>query len=324
LVAAATTNPKSRGSIISYRMSGSTVTSIILGATTLPLIFYFGGTSDHMTSKGVFWVAFLSFLIAFPFGFMAFFQVRERVAIPVSKHKLSYSWRALKGNWPFWIFFVAFLIYGWSMASGTVRMYYWQYLAHNFIGMVPNQTLWGIGMAIGAVSYNFIVKGLNNKGKAPAIALASSGVANGILALFMLSAESSSTTILAYHVMTLIQSIANGVAITSMYGVMPDITEYTQWKYRIRISGFITSILNCSFKFGFAFGMAAFTAMLSLTGYVPNAENTDLVKQIINLNMHWLPCAVLIIAGLVMLRYKISNDEYYKMLHEIAERNDTE
>jgi Na+/melibiose symporter-like transporter len=237
---------------------------------------------------------------------------------------MRYSFAAMKGNKPFWIFFIAFLIYGWSMASGSTRMYYWQYLADNFGGFAPNMTMWGIGMAVGTISYGFIIKKAKNKGRVPAIAFIVSGILHGILALFMLSPGSSQTTILAYQALTIIQGAVNGLSVTSMYGVLPDITEYTQWKFNIRISGFITSLLNCSYKFGFAFGMAAFQLMLGMSGYVPNAPQTDLVKNIINLNMHWLNLVVLVVAGLIMLKYKISNDEYYKMLHEIAERSDAE
>jgi sugar (glycoside-pentoside-hexuronide) transporter len=324
LIAAATTNPTSRGSIYAYRMSGSMVTGVVLSAITLPLIFLIGHDNTRMSASGCFWVALIYCIVAFPFCYIYFTGVRERVKIPVSKHKISYSFSTMKGNKPFWIFFIAFLIYGWSMASGSTRMYYWQYLAGDFGSFAPSMTMWSVGMAIGTMSYGIIVKKAKNKGRVAAFAFIGSGILHGILALFMLSPESSQTTIMAYHALTIIQGAINGLSVTAMYGVLPDITEYTQWKFNIRISGFITSLLNCSFKFGYAFGMAAFQFMLSMTGYVANSDQSPLVKTIINLNMHWLNLAVLLIAGLVMLLYKITNDEYYKMLHEIAKRDDAE
>jgi GPH family glycoside/pentoside/hexuronide:cation symporter/probable glucitol transport protein GutA len=324
LVAVATTDPKSRASIYSYRMGGSNVAGILLSATTLPMIYALGAGSNGSPDlgRGFFWVALIFAVIAFTFGFYAFFSVRERVKIPVSKHKMAYSFAALKGNGPFWVYFVAFIIYGWTMSTGSVRMYYWTYLAENQLGTALNQSLWGIGMAVGAIAYNFIAKAVKHKGKPVVWAFIGSGVANAILALFFLTPESSGAAIFGYHAMTLIQGCINGLSITAMYGVMPDITEYTQWKYKIRISGFLTSILNCSFKFGFAFGMSAFAAMIGAFGYVPNVAQTEIVKQVINVNLHWIPCVCLIIAGLVMTRYKIDNETYYKMLHEIAERDD--
>jgi sugar (glycoside-pentoside-hexuronide) transporter len=331
LVAATTTDFRSRGQIITFRMCGSYAASVVVGSTFLPMALSIGGmtilpdgTPVPDLAKGFFFASLILTVIALPLGLYGFLGVRERVKIPVSKHKLRASFAALKGNFPFWLYFVAFFVYGVTSGTTSARMYYWTYIYGDQNLMSVNITSWIGGMAIGSIIYFFVVKAVKNKGTPSVIFFILTGIVNFVLFFLVMKPDVSPSALLAFHALTFVAGTVQGIAVSAMYGVLPDITEYTQWKYHFRISGFLTSVLNCSYKWSLAFGSAAFIAVVGALGYVPNQPQNDAVQSMINIFLHLIPAFCHIIAGLLMTRYKINIEQLEQMRAEIATRMDEE
>jgi sugar (glycoside-pentoside-hexuronide) transporter len=331
LVAATTTNFRSRGQIITFRMCGSYAASVVVGSTFLPMAISLGGmmelpdgTPVPNLARGFFFAALVLTVIALPLGLYFFLGVKERVRIPVSKHKIRASFGALKGNFPFWLYFISFFVYGITSGTTSARMYYWTYIYGDQNLMSVNITSWIGGMAIGSIIYFFIVKKVQNKGKPAVIFFILTGICNFGLFFFLMRPDVSAGALFAFHLFTFITGTAQGIAVSAMYGVLPDITEYTQWKYNFRISGFLTSVLNCSYKWSLAIGSALFIAVIGALGYVPNELQSDTVQTAINVFLHLIPAFCHAIAGLVMIGYKLDIKKLEEMRAEIATRAEVE
>jgi GPH family glycoside/pentoside/hexuronide:cation symporter/probable glucitol transport protein GutA len=327
LVAATTTNFRSRGQVITFRMCGSYASSVVIGSSFLPMAISLGGmlllpdgTAVPNLAKGFFLATLILTIISLPLGLYFFLGVKERVKIPVSKHKIRASFSALKGNVPFWLFFVSFFVYGITSGTTSARMYYWTYIYGDQNLMSVNITSWIGGMAVGSILYFFIVKKVKNKGTPAVIFFILTGICNFLLYFFVMRPDVSSGALFGFHAFTFVTGTLQGIAVSAMYGVLPDITEYTQWKYNYRISGFLTSVLNCSYKWSLAIGSALFIAVIGALGYVPNEAQSETVQTAINVFLHLIPAFCHAAAGLIMIRYKIDVTKLEEMRAEIATR----
>ncbi|MDR2355820.1 MAG: glycoside-pentoside-hexuronide (GPH):cation symporter [Clostridiales Family XIII bacterium] len=331
LVAATTTNFRSRGQVVTFRMCGSYAASVVVGSTFLPMALQLGGmttlpdgTPVPDLAKGFFFATLILTVIALPLGLYFFLGVKERVKIPVSKHKIRASFSALKGNFPFWLYFAAFFVYGITSGTTSARMYYWTYIYGDQNLMSVNITSWIGGMAIGSIIYFFVVKKVQNKGTPAVIFFILTGICNFALFFFVMRPDVSSGALFAFHALTFITGTLQGIAVSAMYGVLPDITEYTQWKYNFRISGFLTSVLNCSYKWSLAIGSALFIAVIGALGYIPNELQSETVQTSINVFLHLIPAFCHAAAGILMTKYKIDIKRLEEMRAEIAARAETE
>ncbi|MDR2355360.1 MAG: MFS transporter [Clostridiales Family XIII bacterium] len=327
VIASATTNPRARGSIQSFRMAGSYAANILTGAVFMPMVLFIamdGQMPDAPPdmAKGFFYSILFFAVLGVPFGFWFFLGSRERVKIPVSSHTLRDSFSVLKGNKPFWLFFWAFFVYGITSGTTTSRAHYWQYLRGDAGGMAVNITAWMIGMVIGAVAFGFFVKKAQNKAHLATIGYIVGFVFTLLLTFFWLTPESSDFKVNLYHFVTALNGIGVGFGTPAMYAIMPDVTEYTQWKYKLRVTGFVVSILNCAYKFSLAFGAAAFTAVLAIQQYVPNVPQPDSIKWTMNIFANVIPAICYLIPGLMMLKWKLDVKGFRAIVDELAARSD--
>jgi Na+/melibiose symporter-like transporter len=331
LIAATTTDPTSRASIASFRMSGAYGANIVSGAIFMPMVMYFAmkemvevpevGMVPNM-AKGYFLSILIMTAIGIPFSIYYLLGTKERVTIPASKHSFKDNLFVLKGNKPFWIFFWAFLLYGVTSGLTTGRAYYWQYLVGSPTGIAVNITFWMCGMAAGAIIAGIVNQKVRNKATTAVIFYIFGGIICLVLWFMKLTPESSEGAVLAFNVVSIIQGVGVGAGTAAMYAIMPDITEYTQWKYGIRISGFVSSILNMSYQVSLAIGTASFTFMLSVLGYEPNVAQPENIQIGINLWCYFLPALFYVAPGLVMLKYKLDKKTFSDILAETAKRKD--
>ena len=106
-----------------------------------------------------------------------------------------------------------------------------------------------------------------------------------------------------------------------VWGSVPDIVEYGEWKTGVRAPGFLYSMGTLSNKLGLGFSGLLAGWMLTVINYVPGAEQTAAVQHGIYLSTG-IPLVVAgILCVILFLFYDLTQEKYNEILTELAERN---
>ena len=101
-------------------------------------------------------------------------------------------------------------------------------------------------------------------------------------------------------------------------GMLSDCIEYGDLKYGIREEGITYSYMSFGVKLATAVGGAVTVLALGAIGYVPNAEQTESVKQGINIIVNLAPAIAVVLSAIPLLWYDINGkakmDEIYAAL----------
>ena len=106
-----------------------------------------------------------------------------------------------------------------------------------------------------------------------------------------------------------------------VWGSVPDIVEYGEWKSGIRAPGFLYSMGTLSNKLGLGFSGLLAGWMLTRINYVPGVEQTAAVQH----GIYLATGIPLIIAGIfcviIFSFYDLTQEKYAEILKELDERN---
>ncbi|MEC5387476.1 glycoside-pentoside-hexuronide (GPH):cation symporter [Uliginosibacterium sp. H3] len=103
-----------------------------------------------------------------------------------------------------------------------------------------------------------------------------------------------------------------------LWALEADTVEYGEWRSGLRLEGTNYALFLLTRKCGLALGAALPAFMIASSGYVPNlATQSDMARQAIVLGMALLPALGYATAGLLMLRYPLSESRYLEMLGEL-------
>lgn len=300
-----------RLTLATFRETGSDIASMIIGFTTMPLVLAIGHGNEAKGFQGTMTVYSLIGLACL---LICFLGIRERRAPEISKLTLKESIGSLKGNKPALVIMLAMIVMnGIVMYEFSWFVYYIKYFLHRMdlqpiiMTMIP-----GV-----ALICKFIINPIAQKvGKKPMLIVGSFiYLLDGILFL-----AAGSNLVLA-----IIACAGFGAGLTfffvMVWGSVPDIVEYGEWKTGIRAPGFLYSMGTLSNKLGLGFSGLLAGWMLTAINYVPGAEQTAAVQHGIYLSTG-IP---LIVAGILcvilFLFYDLTQEKYNEILTELAERN---
>ena len=196
-------------------------------------------------------------------------------------------------------------------------MYYFKYYVGDANLFMLNSSLMFLGRVFGTYSLAFLVKKVSNKRTLPLIGFMASGILMVIMNFLPVHTQ---TGLNSYHFMTFLTGIGGGLGLASLFGMVPDCSEYTQYKYHTHAIGFISAFINFAFKLGMAFCTAFIGWILSALGYMANAEQNTSVLTAINLTMNGI-CGILLIgAAAALIFYGIDKKTYAGMRREIEKK----
>jgi len=311
LPAALTRDTETRSSLASYRMTAAFLSMTLLSFFLIRVVNWAG---QGNAAVGYQRAAIIFSLIAFPFFMISVFSNKENVEVPYQKVKISGLAKCLKGNKPVWLILGGFLAWGILQGGITVKLYYFTYNAGNqvlFANMTFLQSL--AGMA-GTFSITPLVKKVRNKASLTTFAFLLGAVVNFICYFLPIQ---TAFGVNVYYVMTVLNGLSMGMILASLFGMVPDTTEYTSYHYNVHAAGFIASFINWAFKVGTAISVAAAGWVLNAVGYVAGQEQSATALFSINFLSHMFVAIMLVLGALCMMFYKLDKDSYNEIVQKL-------
>ncbi|OAA89325.1 MFS transporter [Clostridium ljungdahlii] len=301
-----------RSSLSSYRMTGAFIATLLLSQLVLRVVQWVGGGNE---GKGFFWAAVIFSCIALPLYIFCFKTTKEVVEVKVEKVSWKDEIKMLKGNTPVMILVVSFVCWGfYEAAGGAVRMYYFKYYVGNDKLFMLNSGLMFLGRVIGTFSLAYLVAKVNNKRTLPMISFTFSGI---LMIIMNYLPVHTAVGLNLYHGLTFLTGIGGGLGVASLFGMVPDTTEYTQYKYHQHAAGFLSAYINFAFKLGMAICTAVIGWVLGALGYAANQVQSIKVMTAINVSMNLVCGIALLGAGIILYFYTIDKKTHLHMIEEI-------
>ncbi len=191
-------------------------------------------------------------------------------------------------------------VLGTICVSGRMGLltYYIIYVVGDFMHIATFYTVMTIAQLIG----NFLLPwGTNKFGKKGYLIILQMIMNIGFLAMFALPNAGIPVLLGISFVCGLCNSSASVCA-----GLVGDAIEYGDWKLGNRQEGLAASMLSFGVKIATAICGSAGVLLLSLAGYVPNAEQTEAAKQGINIVVNLVPFVIGVLSVVPLIWYKLT------------------
>jgi Na+/melibiose symporter-like transporter len=120
--------------------------------------------------------------------------------------------------------------------------------------------------------------------------------------------------------MEMLRQFAYGFTIPLLWAMMGDVADYSEWKNNRRATGIVFSAIVFGLKAGLGFGGAIGGWLLSIYGYVPNAEQSSEALLGIRLTASIYPAITFLLATGCLFLYKIDKQLNIQITDELAER----
>ena len=308
--ASLTLDSKERGSVATFRLFFAYTAALIIAYGTQRFVAALGGGNS---GKGFMMIAIIYSIVMIIAHVLCFKGTKEVVMAPVENVPMKESFKSLKGNWPFIILCAGFLVYGlFGYGRSAVALYYFQYKAGNALYYATYSLLYMGCSMVGIFCTPFIAKHFKNKATVVMLGYGITGVC--AIAQFFVD---PTVSIIPIYVLNAILGIGCGCGTTMIYGMVPDTTEYTQHKYGLRASGFISAVVNFFLKVGMAIGTSLSGIILASLGYIAGAEQSATVLNGMTALFTLIPGILALCCCFLLKFYKLDSDSYNKILDEL-------
>ena len=316
-----------RTSVSSFKFLFAFAAGIIVSATLLPMVQYFGEGNE---AKG--WQ--MSFIIygamAIVFFLIAFMGTKERVQPPKSqKASVKKDLYELVTNVPWLILLAATITFILFVAvRSSVTVHYFKYVVgtqelsipffgtgtydFNILASAYN-TVGQISSFLGVLMVGWFARLLGKK-KAFyyifSIAIFSTGI------LYFLSPEQLG--LIFFFQIT--GSITGGPLSVLLWAMYADTADYAEWKRGRRATGLIFSASTMSQKFGWAFGSYVALTLMSQVGFQPNvAQSLDSLDGLIAL-FSVIPAGFGLLATAILFFYPLNDKKVDEITSDLQQR----
>jgi len=304
-----------RTSLSSYRFVFAMIAQLIIQGLALPMVGYFGqgnGAKGYQYTMGIF-----STLAVILF-FITFSTTKERIQPdPAQKASVREHFRDLTRNGPWISMFVLTLILFITLAMrGSVVFYYFRYYMHaeNYASLFSVFNVLGTCSTIIGI---FFSKGLATRfGKRNVFI----GGLLGTTIFTLLFVFLPPNAIVVIFGMEMARQFVYGFTIPLLWAMMADVADYSEWKNHRRATGIVFSAIVFALKAGLGFGGAITGFVLSLYGYVPNAEQSESALNGIVMTMSVFPAITFGLCAVCLFFYSINKQAEIQITTELAER----
>jgi GPH family glycoside/pentoside/hexuronide:cation symporter len=317
--ASVTLDAKERGSLATYRLFFAYMAATIIGYGSQYFIGAFGGEN---ASKGYMLTAIMYSCIMVVAHIICFKNTHEVVMVAHEKVSVKENFKALKGNVPVIILSAGFLVYGlFYYGRSAVTLYYFTYNGNNALAYATYSLINLVFSVVGIVCLGTFSKKLKNKATVPMIGFLVVGIVT--IAHYWLDPSTPGGLTIIY-VLTAVIGFFMGMTTTMIYGMVPDTTEYTQLKYGIRASGFISAFVNFFLKVGMAIGTTGVGLIMAATGFIANQAQNAATLNGINIMFSLLPGILSIVTAILMKFYPIDQKTYDDILVQLQAKEEAE
>ena len=303
-----------------YRFIFASLGTLLVGATTKPLVHLLGG-GDEVTG---FRLAMLLFaVISVVLFLITFFTTRERIQPEPQESDIKGDFKILLSNRSWIVLALAgiliiigfvcrlssFQFYGkYEMTLGEESVLWWMDGATLII------TCGFVGQLLGALLSPKLLKFFEKK---TLMIIANLSFALSVVLTARIEVDQFYLTLCLYSV----GIFSFGVMITLLFAMYTDCAEYGEWRSGKNNAGLTVSASMFSLKAGSALGSAIPAYLLSLYAFNSElAEQPASVSEGIQLMFNVVPAIFFLVAGALMLAYQIDSELLSQIERELNER----
>lgn len=309
LAGAMTQDPSERAKLGSARLVGGLLVGSALGIFVAPLI------KPGADLQGTFtFVTLIFVVIGAALYFFTVLTAKERVFRAVPNVTMKQSFETLKGNKPLMMLCLSsfFFLTGY-LALSSVQLYYLRDVLGR-LDLYPVLSI--IQLVLTFVMAGIMPKLVRTIGKKQVYVYASLvSVLGGAIIFF----TPASIWWLGFG--GLLVSLVGVLAVNIVvWALEADTVEYGEWKTGIRTEGITYALFSFTRKTGQAVGGALAAYALALGGYKSGVTQTPEAVLGIQVAAGALPAVMVLLAVMVMAKYKLTDAKHAEILAEIRER----
>lgn len=306
-------DPAERSQVSTIRFVAAAAGGLVVQGSTLWLVDLFGGGDEQVgyATTAAIYGGVCTFLLL-----LTFLWTKERVEPPRSQQQsLRRDLLALLGNRPWFILsLVGILVIVAASIRGGVGAYYFKYY-------VEDQKVFAAFMVFGTSFYligiactQLLVRFFGGKRRAFAILAAINGLAN--LAYYFIGPDQ----FVPMFGFSAVAAFATGPLFPLIWTMYTDVADYGEWKTGRRTTGLVISASSFAQKFGWSFGGSVGGWILGFYGFQPNVAQSPEVIHGILLMMSIFPCAVGLLAAVIVLFYRLDDATLETITEELETR----
>lgn len=295
ILSALTNDPRQRVVLTTFRMFGSKAGVLIVNATLLPCIAWFGGGNDKL---GIMRTIPIYAAGSIALYLVAFRNLRERIPADAGRVSIRKSFSAISGNWP-WIIIVSSSLLFWIafIARISTVPYFFEYVWHR-LDLVPLANGLDVVSLAALVFLPWLCRRTSKRN------IWAWGLVGSLGAQFLLAAGIAAGSQALLFTGWIAGILLSGVAMAMPFSLLADSVDYGEWKSGVRAAGLLTAI-GAAFclKVGSGLGGALPAWIFAATDYHANvAQNSRALSGIV-FAFVWLPAIFYALALLPVLFY---------------------
>jgi len=320
-----------RTTVSSVKFLFAFAAGIIVSATLLPMVKYFGSGNE---AKG--WqISFIIYgIAAVVFFLIAFKGTKERVQPPkTQKSSIKKDLYELVTNKP-WVILLAttitFILY--VAVRGSVTVHYFKYVIGTQNLSIPffgtgdydfetltsvYNTVGQIAAFIGVLMVSWVAKLIGKK--------------KAFIVIFIIAIVSTAPVfflgpdqLLLIYILQITGSMTGGPLSVLIWAMYADTADYGEWKRGRRATGLVFSASTMSQKFGWAFGAFVALTLMSQVGFSPNEIQSESSLTGLKALFTIIPSAFGILATIIVIFYPLNDKRVDQIVKELAERREKE
>lgn len=292
-----------------YRFVFASLGSILVGATTKPLVDWLGG-GDEVTGFRLTIILFA--ILSVVLFLITFAATKERISPKSPQHsRITEDLSALAKN----LSWIVLAISGVLIVIGLIgRLSSVTFFAKYNLGLDDTKVLWWMDPASLIITIGFVgqlfgallTPALSRRADKKTLMIAANFLAAAAL-LANHGLPSTFSVALAAHITMM---FCFGIMITSLFAMYTDCSEYGEWTSGKNSAGLTVSASMFSLKFGSAMGVAIPSTVLALFGFLSPVSGVDQVQTEAALNgirimFNIVPGLFFLLAGILLFFYRI-------------------
>lgn len=308
LISGLTSDPQQRLSANGYRLFFAKIGAFMVTIVVPILADQWGGANPAAGYQAAMAVMAAVGVLLFAF---CFFTTTERVVHKVEKQPLMEQVRVLMKN-DQWLILCAVCVTGTIgyVIRGSVAIYYAKYYLHGDTATVSAFLSTGVAAAILAM----VVSTWTTKFYCKVKLFRNSQIMVAVLSLMLYFLVQPGDMVLAFALYFLLSLVVDLHA-PVFWSAIAETIDYGQVKTGKRVSGFAFGGISVCQKAGMAIAGGLVGVLLDVFQYQPNQEQSALALQGIALMLSVIPGFFHFLMGLLMFKYRIS-DDYYSTVKE--------
>ncbi len=294
-------SPKARANIISLKSAAGIVGAMVMTQLTTAW-FHVNGTD---TAAPYFRLTVLFGLVSVPLYLLTPIFCKEKI-LPSPQAQKKFDLAAVVrqniGSRPFCIALAGHFLNGLiSYGRVSIFVYYFKYVA----GDMGLYALFTLLMRLPQIAGTYLAQYILPRFRGPGQALSCLYVLYGgalVLNFFVLPRPG---TMALFWGLTVLSSFLFGASYSLIYTIVPDLTDYTEYRSGARSDGGVFALLEFGNKVGMAIGTSGMGIVLGVLGFNANMPQTTGVLWGINALMFIAPGLLAILIGLLFLGYRL-------------------